>query len=206
MCQAECEKAGFKLFSEAWPSVFWSEKERMLLIVYVDDMKLCGPEIGMKRCWDALGKSISLDKPKGGSDGNVHTFLGCTHTKTVVEINGKMVTCMEYDIKGSMRRAVAKYEQAVFDVTKQWPRLYEVQTPFVQEDTKKAPARAPIADEAFVECPCCLRTMPRSMADLAHASGGYAYEAGEKPPTIRESGRRLTTRRSHWQKIAARCR
>ena len=37
----------------------------MLLIVYVDDMKLAGPAQHMKATWEALGKNIKLEVPKG---------------------------------------------------------------------------------------------------------------------------------------------
>ena len=49
-----------------------------MLIVYVDDMKLSGPLANMPAAWEALGKNIRLDEPRGNEEG-VHTFLGCTH-------------------------------------------------------------------------------------------------------------------------------
>ena len=48
-----------------WPSVFWHPVRRMLLIVYVDDMKLAGPKEHMVTTWEALGKNIKLEVPKG---------------------------------------------------------------------------------------------------------------------------------------------
>ena len=53
----------------------------MLLVVYVDDMKLAGPQEHMTSTWKALSAGIVLEKPKGDTDPSVHTFLGCVHRR-----------------------------------------------------------------------------------------------------------------------------
>ena len=116
----------------------------MLLIVYVDDMKMAGPKEHMKECWRRLGDTtlipdFALEKPKGdveegdegAEEGTTHTFLGCKHVRTHKIINGQRVETIEYDVSSSMRRAVAKYEAAVFEATGQHPLLYKVDTPFL---------------------------------------------------------------------------
>ena len=78
-CHEQCTKAGFSLISENWPCVYFNKDTSMLLIVYVDDMKLSGPRSAMAKTWENLGENIKLEEPKGNEPG-VHTFLGCTHT------------------------------------------------------------------------------------------------------------------------------
>ena len=46
------------------------------LIVYVDDMKLAGHKRLMVQAWDALGRGITLEQPRGNKP-NVMKFLGC---------------------------------------------------------------------------------------------------------------------------------
>ena len=48
----------------------------MLLIVYVDDMKLSGPADQMEKTWKALGDNITLEIPKGNQEGEHTHFLG----------------------------------------------------------------------------------------------------------------------------------
>ena len=64
-CHEQCLKADFALISESWPCVYWNEKLKLLLIVYVDDMQLSGPVAGMAEAWARLGDHINLEQQKG---------------------------------------------------------------------------------------------------------------------------------------------
>jgi len=130
-------------------------------------MKLAGPAEFMAKAWADLGKNIKLEKPKG-NDESVHTFLGCTHTRSTRVINGKVLQCVDHNVAGAMRRAIAKYDEAVFDATGTYPHLYPVSTPFLDEETKTAEARAPNKPGPFIECPSCLHTMPVADAENLH--------------------------------------
>jgi len=106
-------------------------------------------------------------------------------------INGKRVETIEYDVSSSMRRAVAKYETAVFEATGQNPLLYKVDTPFVSEETKFSKHRAPYTSGPFVECPSCYHTMAsntlpvypegtaRSITKLMPKVGDFEYDSDE---------------------------
>ena len=94
-------------------------------------MILSGPKEKMDGAWERLGKDITLEVPKGTEEG-VHTFLGCKHTRFTKTINGKKVECMEYDVSSAMKRCVAKYEEAVYELTGKYPKLYPVKTPFIE--------------------------------------------------------------------------
>ena len=74
-CQEQCEKAGFRLFSpQNWPCVYWNDERKLLLVLYVDDMKLSGPKGQMEEAWKDLGRCINLEKPRGDKEGT-HTCL-----------------------------------------------------------------------------------------------------------------------------------
>ena len=53
-CNNACEQAGFKQFSENWPCVYWNAELKLMLTVYVDDLKMAGPKENFKEAWDKL--------------------------------------------------------------------------------------------------------------------------------------------------------
>ena len=61
-CKDQVLKAGFVNISENWPCVYWNVRSKMLLIVYVDDMKLSGPRAAMAESWAALGKELKIEE------------------------------------------------------------------------------------------------------------------------------------------------
>ena len=58
-CEKQCIAAGFSPISENWPSVYYDKKNDLLLVVYVDDMKMAGPEHAMAEAWERLGKELN---------------------------------------------------------------------------------------------------------------------------------------------------
>ena len=87
-CHTQCLKAGFDLISENWPGVYYNKSNHLLLIVYVDDMKMAGPTEAMEEAWRALGQNITLEKPKGDC-GDSMTFLGCEAIHRTEVINDR---------------------------------------------------------------------------------------------------------------------
>ncbi len=148
----------------------------LLLIVYVDVMKLSGPTKHMNADWEALEKGIALEEPKGNAK-DTHTFLGCEHNRYTKVINGKEVQCIDWNVVHSIDRCLAKYEEAVLNVLGQYPRLHDADTPFVHDETKFAKCRLPWNSEDFVECPSCLDTFPQSVIASDHS-----FTAGTKRP------------------------
>ena len=160
-CDEKCRAAGFYAFSENWPCVYWSDELELLLIVYVDDMKLSGKSSNMKTAWDRLGQGINLVQPTGDGDG-VLNFLGCEHRSSVRYVAGCKIKTVEWDAISSLRRCIAKYEEAVRSITGMYPRMTKADTPLVHEETRTSEHRRPAANEAFYECPSCLDTFPES--------------------------------------------
>ena len=134
-CDSKCLAAGFKPTSENWTSVYFNDESDMLLVVYVDDMKLSGPKCNMEKCWKDLGQGIKLEKPKGDTNPNEHTFLGCIHRrvdrwidksgkarrpegdeKNFIKNGGKILRCMEYDMTATMGRTAEGCQELVHKI------------------------------------------------------------------------------------------
>lgn len=78
-CTRICHNAGFRQFSDNWPCCHWHDATSIMLIVYVDDMKMSGPKESMAMHWANLGKGINLAVPPGEDELRA-TFLGCDHS------------------------------------------------------------------------------------------------------------------------------
>ena len=53
-CDKQVHQLGFKPSGEEWPSVYFHEAMKLLLVVYVDDLKLAGPTETMSTGWSML--------------------------------------------------------------------------------------------------------------------------------------------------------
>ena len=67
---------GFVRLAEEWPGVFWHEKTRSMLIVYVDDFKLAAKSEARDAIWASIWQVIDMDPET--LDGR---FLGCSHER-----------------------------------------------------------------------------------------------------------------------------
>ena len=76
---------------------------------------------------------------------NEQTFLGCTYRSVEVKTatSKKTARGIEFGMRSSVRRCVDKYAQCVKELTGRDPDLCKAPTPFLDEDTKHAPQRAP---------------------------------------------------------------
>ena len=134
-CHKQCEAAGFFNVSTNWPGVYFNDTTKMLLVVYVDDMKCSGPKDKMKETWQALSQNLNLEEPKGDIAGT-HTFLGCIHKRSSKTVNGVKLETMEYDVKASVKKAVDKYKEAVYEITGKEPLIWKADTPFLHDELK----------------------------------------------------------------------
>ena len=160
----------------------------MLMIIYVDDIVLSGPEKWMAKTWQELkDKGLKLDAPgtdfcRDGGKESSHTFLGCTHRRTTRKVqapNGREVevACVTSDVSDAMKKALCKYEVAVHEITGKYPHLFKTCTPVEEDETRESPMRAPYTDERFLECPSCYHTWPES--EMLEKK---LFESGEKRP------------------------
>ena len=121
-----------------------------------------------------MGQGINLVQPTGDGD-NVLNFLGCEHRSPQTTVAGTVVKQMEWNAVSSLRRCLAKYEEAIRSVTGMYPRMSRADTPLVHEETRSFPHRRPASNEAYYECPTCLDTFPES-----YMQKYYHFEAHEQ--------------------------
>jgi hypothetical protein len=76
-------------------------------------------------------------------------------------------------MSNQLKRACKKYEEAVHAATGQILFYANAQTPFLEEETKASPHRAPWNNESYVECPNCLRSIPKTVADSVTFPSGH---------------------------------
>ena len=65
MWEQHCDKAvkevGFVAVGPEWPSTYYHKEMELLLVVYVDDLKMAGPESKMKLGWQKLRSKLDLE-------------------------------------------------------------------------------------------------------------------------------------------------
>ena len=104
---------GFTSPAEEWQGVFWHERTRSLLIVYVDDFKLAARHGEHNALWASIRKVIDMDPET--TDGR---FLGCSHerfTTTAQHVHDMLdnhpeyhpAPCARYCFCGQVRPDVA---------------------------------------------------------------------------------------------------
>ena len=90
---------------EEWPSVFWHPQRRMLLVVYVDDFKLSGPEIHHDTAWQEIRTKIDITTPEP-----VGHFLGCNQTAGTVTLpDGVVANTMIYEMESFLKSCLQQY-------------------------------------------------------------------------------------------------
>ena len=58
---------GFEPIGEEWPSVYIHEKLQLVLVVYVDDFKMAGPQKNLAQGWSMLRTRLKIE-PETGLD------------------------------------------------------------------------------------------------------------------------------------------
>ena len=109
-------------------------KLKLLLVVYVDDLKLAGPEGNLVEGWKMLRSLLNIEP-----ETDLGMYLGCTLRKGESRLkDGTRVSTMTYDMESFLEQCIERYKEvAGKDVV-----LKSVATPSLPEDTKQHPARA----------------------------------------------------------------
>ena len=144
-CETHVKKCGFVAVPD-WRSVYWNEKLKTLLAIYVDDFKMAGSKANVKESWDLIRRNLKTDEPaKAGK------YLGCDHKQSEKWIvpgsdpmaknqdssaaKSKLVRIMEYDMELFLVQCVERYTELA---GKFGANFQKVSTPFV-EDTATVP-------------------------------------------------------------------
>ena len=129
------------LARNTWKSTYWHAGMKMLLVVYVDDFRMSGPEQNFPKAWETIRKHIKTSDPQKSGK-----FLGCDHKRSSKDIptggdpwsvydeNDKAervrINLMEYDMEPFLDSCVERYCELA-----KVPRssLKYVETPFINE-------------------------------------------------------------------------
>ena len=152
-CHTAVQKVGFKPLGEEWPSLHFHPDLKLLLVIYVDDLKMAGPTANLPKGWSMLRQELRLE-----DETPLGLYLGCRISKGEAVLHDKTkVQTVTYDMETYLEMTVKKY----CDVTGFNPTKFKtVPSPSPAEETKHHPARAPAQAGKSHRCTWCGRTVP----------------------------------------------
>ena len=160
-CDTQVRHLGFKPIGDEWPSMYFHEGLKLLLVIYVDDLKLAGPTENMTKGWSMLRTKLRIEP-----ETDLGLYLGCMLTRGESKLHdGTVVNTVSYNMEGLLKLSVEKYLDIVGHDTK----LKKVTTPSVPEETKSHPARAPAPGKEAVTCPWCANTFDPKYSGKLHS-------------------------------------
>ena len=112
-CTKELTKAGFvAVLPDIWPSVFHHPKLDLLLVIYVDDFKMAGPEKNMDKGWKLLGDFIDMDPAEV-----LGRYFGCMHhDETQIKLPPSAHPFHEVFEKGNKTAAASVRHEDYWDI------------------------------------------------------------------------------------------
>ena len=141
-CHKRCLRVGFEPIPN-WPSCYQHKGLGLMLTIYVDDFKLSGPTDKLRPGWKLLESVLELE-PEGPDGRKAERYLGCLHIVEHKEIPGiGKVTTMTYEMEDYLRSICNDFEALGYEMIGPKFKLREAATPFLTEDHRTAPARAP---------------------------------------------------------------
>ncbi|CAE7218058.1 unnamed protein product [Symbiodinium sp. KB8] len=152
-CHTAVQKVGFKPLGDEWPSLYFHPEMKLLLVIYVDDLKMAGPQAQLPKGWSMLRKELRLEE-----EAPLGLYLGCCISKGEAVLHDKTpVRTVTYDMETYLDMTVKKY----CDVTRFDPSKFKtVPSPSPAEESKNHPARAPMCNGKSYRCTWCGNTMP----------------------------------------------
>ena len=102
---------------------------------------MSGPTKNLGKGWKLLEDVLSIEAagPEGRKAGR---YLGCQHIKHKVYVEGiGTITVMEYGMEDYLRCITEDYVRVATKASGKQVKLTRVKTPFLEEDTRNAPAR-----------------------------------------------------------------
>ena len=154
-CDKRVQEIGFKPIGEEWPSMYFHDELKLLLVIYVDDLKLAGPSENLAKGWEMLRTVLRIEP-----ETDLGLYLGCVLSQGETQLhNGKKVKTITYNMEGLLKLSVEKY----LDIIGKDTKLKKVSTPSLPEETKSSPYRAPSDGKRKVECPWCAHSFDPEM-------------------------------------------
>ena len=184
-CDTEVKGLEFDPVGPEWPGMYYHKKLQLLLVIYVDDLKMAGPTQNLKKGWDMLRSKLRIEP-----ETELGLYLECMTKKGEASLHdGTKVKTVSYDMSDLLKMTVEKYLGIIGEKT-----LRRVATPMLPEITREHPARAPASDGHSIQCPWCSCDFDPKEADkrkLSPGSGGAPDPAskGKKQPEEKDMPR-----------------
>ena len=170
-CDESVRAVGFEPIGEEWPSVYIHEKLQLVLVVYVDDFKMAGPQKNLAQGWSMLRTRLKIEPETG-------MYLGCNQSKGNVTLgNGHRVTMVTCDMEQFLRSCVDRYLEVAGDV-----KLNKSVTPELHEETKNHVSRKPAGEGPSVVRNWCNNLVPTDGSATVPDQRGGAPELAMKEP------------------------
>ena len=151
-CHTAVQKVGFKPIGDEWPSLYFHPDLKLLLVIYVDDLKMAGPAHDLPQGWKMVRQELRLE-----DETPLGLYLGCRISKGEAILHDKTkVQTVTYDMETYLEMTVKKCDATGFDSSK----FKTVPSPSPAEETKHHPARAPAQAGKSHRCTWCGPTMP----------------------------------------------
>ncbi len=145
-CDVDVKSVGFEALGAEWPSFYFDKGLSLLLIIYVDDFKLAGPEEKLEKGWALLRTKLTI-----GPEGPLGMYLGCNQQRESMTLyDGGTANIVIYDMESFLMQCIERYLQVAPAGTKMKP----ASTPFLHDEGDFGPARNPTTEigEACVWC------------------------------------------------------
>jgi len=129
--------------------MYFQKELKLLLVIYVDDLKLAGPKENLAKGWEMLRSKLKIEP-----ETDLGLYLGCLLSKGSSELHdGTSVSTMTCDMEGLLKLSAERYLEIAGKDTK----LKKASTPNLPEDTKNHKSRAPCSGDPkkSVNCPWC---------------------------------------------------
>eukprot|EP00435_Cladocopium_sp_Y103_P066300 s290_g28.t1 len=146
-CDEKVQQIAFKPIGEEWPSMYFHDELKLLLVIYVDDLKLAGPSGYLAKGWDMIRTVLRIEP-----EADLELYLGCVLSLDEAKLHdGKKVKTITYNREGLLKLSVEKY----LDIVGKDTKFKKVSTPSLPEETQSSPYRAPVEGKQCVQCAWC---------------------------------------------------
>ena len=126
-CDTEVKGLEFDPVGPEWPGMYYHKKLQLLLVIYVDDLKMAGPTQNLKKGWDMLRSKLRIEP-----ETELGLYLGCMTKKGEASLHdGTKVKTVSYDMSDLLKMTVEKYLGIIGEKT-----LRRVATPMLPEITR----------------------------------------------------------------------
>ncbi len=162
-CDSDVKSVGFVAIGAEWPSMYFHHELKLLLIIYVDDFKLAGPEKNIDAGWALLRTKLNI-----GPEGPLAMFLGCNQRRDTIKLHGGILAnVVIYDMESFLEQCVLRY----LEVAPKGTKMREAKTPFLHDEGKHGPSRDPTKIKGS-RCVWCDYVTPDVVPDAGSTVGG----------------------------------